>query len=165
MPTSISQVVIINSLILYNQKETELTDLFTGIFQHTTVQGDKSTQTGLLRGRRVIVVDRNWFEHAYIVTTLLNPLRYPSDEIASLYLKRWGVELFFRDIKVGSHDPCAAHLDDRQGCLEWHVARKHNVYVFSLVIFWVQEIIQRYMKYGDVSQGSMKRWVRNLMSC
>jgi len=36
----------------------------------------------------------------YIVTTLLDPARYPSQEITSLYLKRWDVELYFRDIKI-----------------------------------------------------------------
>ncbi len=36
----------------------------------------------------------------YIVTTLLDPIAYPSKEIARLYLKRWDVELFFRDIKT-----------------------------------------------------------------
>lgn len=36
----------------------------------------------------------------YIVTTLLDQEQYPQDEIAALYLKRWDVELFFRDIKT-----------------------------------------------------------------
>ncbi|MFV0436916.1 MAG: IS4 family transposase [Desulfopila sp.] len=36
----------------------------------------------------------------YIVTTLLDPEKYPCAEIAALYLKRWDVELFFRDIKT-----------------------------------------------------------------
>lgn len=36
----------------------------------------------------------------YIVTTLLDKDQYPSKEIAELYLKRWDVELFFRDIKT-----------------------------------------------------------------
>ena len=36
----------------------------------------------------------------FIVTTLLDPEKYPSQEIAELYLKRWDVELFFRDIKI-----------------------------------------------------------------
>ena len=36
----------------------------------------------------------------YIVTTLLDSTAYPSEEIAKLYLKRWDVELFFRDIKT-----------------------------------------------------------------
>ncbi len=35
----------------------------------------------------------------YIVTTLLDQDRYPKDEIAEMYFKRWDVELFFRDIK------------------------------------------------------------------
>ena len=36
----------------------------------------------------------------YIITTLLDPAQYPAQEIADLYLKRWDVELFFRDIKI-----------------------------------------------------------------
>lgn len=36
----------------------------------------------------------------YIVTTLLDQEKYPKTEIAELYLKRWEVELFFRDIKT-----------------------------------------------------------------
>ena len=36
----------------------------------------------------------------YIVTTLLDPVAYPAEEIAELYFRRWDVELFFRDIKI-----------------------------------------------------------------
>ncbi len=38
-----------------------------------------------------------WF---HIVTTLLDATRYPTEELAELYFKRWDVELFFRDIKI-----------------------------------------------------------------
>lgn len=38
-----------------------------------------------------------WF---HIVTTLLDAVRYPAEELAELYFKRWDVELFFRDIKI-----------------------------------------------------------------
>ena len=55
----------------------------------------------MLRQIRV-VVDQPGFrtKEFYIVTTLLDPSKYPSEEIAGLYLKRWDVELFFRDIKI-----------------------------------------------------------------
>ena len=36
----------------------------------------------------------------YIVTTLTDAQAYPASEIADLYLQRWEVELFFRDIKT-----------------------------------------------------------------
>jgi len=36
----------------------------------------------------------------YIVTTLLDAEQYPAEELAKLYLKRWDVELFFRDLKT-----------------------------------------------------------------
>jgi len=35
-----------------------------------------------------------------LVTTLLDPEKYPAAEIAKLYLQRWSIELFFRDIKT-----------------------------------------------------------------
>ncbi|HWQ90260.1 MAG TPA: IS4 family transposase [Clostridia bacterium] len=35
-----------------------------------------------------------------LVTTLLDPVAYPAAELAGLYLRRWRVELFLRDIKT-----------------------------------------------------------------
>jgi len=39
-------------------------------------------------------------ESIVIVTTLTDPIAYPAEELAKLYLRRWSVELFFRDIKI-----------------------------------------------------------------
>ena len=36
----------------------------------------------------------------YVVTTLLDPVRYPADEVASIYIHRWEIELRFRDIQT-----------------------------------------------------------------
>jgi hypothetical protein len=36
----------------------------------------------------------------YLVTTLLDSLGYPAEEIASLYFHRWEIEVRFRDIKT-----------------------------------------------------------------
>jgi hypothetical protein len=55
----------------------------------------------MLRQIRVVVKQPGFrTKEFYIVTTLLNSTKYPAEEIASLYLKRWDVELFFRDIKT-----------------------------------------------------------------
>ena len=35
-----------------------------------------------------------------LITTLLDPIAYPASDLASLYFKRWTVELHFREIKV-----------------------------------------------------------------
>jgi len=35
-----------------------------------------------------------------VVTTLTDPIAYPATDLAKLYLRRWAVELFFRDIKI-----------------------------------------------------------------
>jgi len=39
-------------------------------------------------------------EAVTLVTTLLDPKQYPAQEIAKLYLRRWKIELWFRDIKT-----------------------------------------------------------------
>lgn len=39
-------------------------------------------------------------ESIVVVTTLTDPTAYPAEELAKLYLRRWSVELFFRDIKI-----------------------------------------------------------------
>lgn len=36
----------------------------------------------------------------YIITTLLDDEKYPTDELSDLYFQRWDIELFFRDIKT-----------------------------------------------------------------
>jgi len=35
-----------------------------------------------------------------LVTTLVDPVAYPADALAELYMHRWGVELMLRDIKI-----------------------------------------------------------------
>ncbi len=49
-----------------------------------------------------VVVTQPGFRGAifHIVTTLLDPVKYPADQIIELYRQRWDVELFFRDIKA-----------------------------------------------------------------
>ncbi len=44
-----------------------------------------------VRGKRV----RTW-----LVTSLLDPVRYPAQEIVALYARRWRIETHFRDLKV-----------------------------------------------------------------
>jgi len=39
-------------------------------------------------------------ESFYIITTLTDAQKHTADELADLYLRRWNVELFFRDIKT-----------------------------------------------------------------
>jgi hypothetical protein len=39
-------------------------------------------------------------ESVTLVTTLLDPQCYPAEEIAQLYVRRWKIELWFRDIKT-----------------------------------------------------------------
>ena len=44
-----------------------------------------------VRGRRQVV----WF-----VTSLLDPKRYPADQIIALYARRWRIETLFREVKI-----------------------------------------------------------------
>jgi hypothetical protein len=56
-----------------------------------------------LRLRQIkVLIDHPGFrtQKLYLVTTLLDPDRYPAHELAELYYHRWEVELFFRDIKT-----------------------------------------------------------------
>lgn len=39
----------------------------------------------------------------WLVTNLLDPVRYPADELVELYGKRWGVEQHFRELKRDLH--------------------------------------------------------------
>jgi hypothetical protein len=39
-------------------------------------------------------------ESVTLVTTLLDPQKYPTEDIARLYARRWKIELWFRDIKT-----------------------------------------------------------------
>ncbi len=39
-------------------------------------------------------------QELWISTTLLNPVAYPAERIAQLYLRRWDMELCFRDLKT-----------------------------------------------------------------
>ena len=36
---------------------------------------------------------------AWIITTLLDPQKYPAEELIALYNKRWQIEVYFRDLK------------------------------------------------------------------
>jgi len=47
--------------------------------------------TLLIRGKRT----RTW-----LVTSLLDPVRYPAEEIVTLYARRWRIETHFQDLKV-----------------------------------------------------------------
>ncbi len=48
---------------------------------------------------RVLFVDRNGFRRRRLVTSLLDPSRYPAAELAQLYHMRWDIETFYRDFK------------------------------------------------------------------
>ena len=39
----------------------------------------------------------------WIATTCTDPVRYPAQQLAELYYRRWSIELFYRDIKTTMH--------------------------------------------------------------
>ena len=58
-------------------------------------------QTLCIREVRFLVEQKGYrTKEIIIVTTLLDPVAYPAEEIAELYLKRWRIELWFDDIKT-----------------------------------------------------------------
>lgn len=48
---------------------------------------------------RLFYVYRRGFRRRRVLTNLLDPLRYPPEELANLYHLRWGIETFYRDFK------------------------------------------------------------------
>ena len=55
----------------------------------------------LLRQTKITVAESGFRSQTiYLVTTLLDPSKYPAADLADLYFRRWDVELFFRDIKT-----------------------------------------------------------------
>ena len=55
----------------------------------------------LVRELRFKIVQAGYRVHQItLVTTLLDSIAYPSEELAGLYLKRWNVELDLRSIKI-----------------------------------------------------------------
>jgi hypothetical protein len=75
--------------------------LYTTKLSYSKEEWEALPQELVLRQVKVRVKYRGfrtqWF---HIVTTLLDVSRYPAEELAELYFKRWDVELFFRDIKI-----------------------------------------------------------------
>lgn len=48
---------------------------------------------------RMVYVYRKGFRRRRILTSLLDPVKYPSTELADLYHRRWDIETFYRDFK------------------------------------------------------------------
>lgn len=67
----------------------------------TKEQWDELPETFCVR-EITVHIDEPGFrtETVVIATTLLDPKKYPADEIAELYRRRWAVELYLRDIKI-----------------------------------------------------------------
>ncbi len=55
---------------------------------------------------RVVFVHRNGFRRRRLITSLLDPLRFPASELALLYHLRWDIETFYRDFKCGLSATC-----------------------------------------------------------
>lgn len=48
---------------------------------------------------RMVYVYRKGFRRRRILTSLLDPVKYPAAELAALYHRRWDIETFYRDFK------------------------------------------------------------------
>ena len=48
---------------------------------------------------RVVFVHHSGFRRRRLVTSLLDPIKFPASELARLYHKRWNIETFYRDFK------------------------------------------------------------------
>jgi len=55
---------------------------------------------------RVVFVHRNGFRRRRLITSLLDPVRFPASELALLYHLRWDIETFYRDFKCSLSATC-----------------------------------------------------------
>jgi hypothetical protein len=64
-------------------------------------QSDKLPNELILRQIKVTVKEDGYrVSSFYIITTLLDPIEYPAEDLAELYFRRWEVELNFDDLKT-----------------------------------------------------------------
>jgi hypothetical protein len=57
-------------------------------------------KTVLVRLVRATLLIRGQRKRTWLVTSLLDPVRYPAEEIVALYARRWRIETHFEDLKV-----------------------------------------------------------------
>lgn len=55
---------------------------------------------------RVLFVYRKGFRRRRLVTSLLDPIRFPASQLANLYHMRWDIETFYRDFKHTMRTTC-----------------------------------------------------------
>lgn len=66
---------------------------------------------------RIITVHRKGFRPRRFVTSLVDPIKFPQEEIAILYHERWHLETFFREFKY------------TMKAQSWHARTSHAFYV------------------------------------
>ena len=75
--------------------------VYTANLSYSNEAWAKLPETLLMRQIKVTVPYPGFrTQQFYLVTTLLDAVQYPAEELANLYFQRWDVELFFRDIKT-----------------------------------------------------------------
>jgi hypothetical protein len=92
-----------------------------------------------------------------VITTLLDPKKYPAQEIAALYLQRWQIEVYFRDLKVsqGMQRMSARTLTGARRELLGHVL------LYNLVRTVMREAARRQKVPADrISYKDALRWLR-----
>jgi hypothetical protein len=81
---------------------------------------------------RMIVCHRDGFRPRTLVTSLLEPERFPAAEVAQLYHQRWHIETFFRDFK---HTLSITH---------WHARTLKALYVeivFAMILVTLTRLL------------------------
>ena len=109
---------------------------------------------------RRVVCHRDGFRPRTLVTSLLNPERFPAADLAELYHRRWHIETFFRDLKHTLH------------VTHWHARTLKALYaelIFSMSLaslsrlLMAQAAAQAHLSPASLSFGkSLPRVVRAL---
>ena len=109
---------------------------------------------------RMVVCHRDGFRPRTLVTSLLDPERFPAADLAELYHRRWHIETFFRDLKHTLH------------VTHWHTRTLKALYaeiIFSMALasltrlLMAQAAAQAHLSPASLSFGkSLPRVVRAL---
>lgn len=79
---------------------------------------------------RVIRYQPRGYRTRVLITSLVDPVRYPAEEIGRLYFERWELELAYRELKVDTLDACPtmrSQSPDRIRQELWGVLTAYNV--------------------------------------
>lgn len=105
---------------------------------------------------RIVTVSHPGFRPRRIATSLIDPVKYPAEEIAALYHQRWHIETFFREFKYVL------------GAQSWHAQTLHAFYVEVLFLILLTCLTRLVMADSKIPPHQLSfsksfAWVQRLL--